>query len=135
MKLTVSSEIRFQTARSGGKGGQHVNKVETMVEGYFSIADSQLLTAEQKQRLLKKLSGKLTTRGILRVKSQMHRSQLQNKSEVIRRIQALLEGALKPEKKRVPTTLPKKAVEQRLASKKKKAEQKKVRKPWRPDQE
>lgn len=135
MKLAVSSEIRFQTARSGGKGGQHVNKVETMVEGYFSIADSQLFTAEQKQRLLKKLSGKLTTRGILRVKSQMHRSQLQNKSEVIRRIQALLETALKPEKKRVPTTLPKKAVEQRLASKKKKAEQKKVRKSWRPDQE
>jgi ribosome-associated protein len=74
-----------------------------MVEGYFTIRDSQRLTELQKERLLKKLSGKLNSNGELRVKSQAHRSQLQNKADVIRKINTLLEAGLKKEKKRIAT--------------------------------
>jgi ribosome-associated protein len=102
MNLDIKKEIVFQTARSGGKGGQNVNKVETMVEGYFHIRDSALLSEGQKALLEKKLAARINSEGWLQVRSQVHRSQLGNKGEVIRKMQAMLEQALKRKKGVLP---------------------------------
>jgi len=120
MKLDVSREIHFRTARSGGKGGQNVNKVESMVIGSFHIQNSTLFTETQKELLGQKLSSKINNEGFLQVKSQTHRSQLDNKLEVVKKMQDLLQRALiKPK--------PRKATKPSFASKEKKKEFKQKR--------
>ena len=132
--LLLHHECEFKSTRSGGKGGQHVNKVSSRVELYFNIAASNLLSEEQKNILLEKLAPRLSDEGILRLTEDSSRSQYDNRKRIIEKFYALLENALKPVKKRVETKIPKMLKEKRLQKKKKHSEKKRLRKPgldWR----
>lgn len=121
------SEIRFKTARSGGAGGQNVNKVETAAEGYWNIAASRFFDEEQKATLTEKLSNRINKEGDLVVKSQVHRGQLANKEEVAKKMQALIAHALEKKKLRIAVKPTKAMKERRLQSKKIAGEKKAVR--------
>jgi ribosome-associated protein len=129
------AELHFQFSRSGGPGGQHVNRSATQVELTFDVANSPTLTELQRARILSQLKSYIDSRGILHLSAQTTRSQYRNRTEVIERFQRLLQRALRMPKRRVPTRPPPQVKERRLAEKRRKGAIKEGRARKRPEVE
>jgi len=112
------SEFTFKSSRSGGKGGQNVNKVETKIELNFDVGNSSILNDLEKNKILLKLKNRIDKNGILQIVSQTERSQLLNKQIVQKKFYEFIEKALKVEKIRKKTKPTKSSEEKRIESKK-----------------
>ena len=121
-------ELTFRAIRSSGSGGQHVNKVSSKVELHFFIENSDILSNEQKQLLLKSLKSRLTKDKELILQCDESRSQHKNKELVIKRFFELIKMGLIIPKKRKPTKIPKSVIRKRLKSKRIRSERKVSRK-------
>ena len=122
-------EIHFRASRSGGPGGQNVNKVETKVEVWWSLDESPALTPAEKARLRASLGRRIGADGSLRVVSQKFRSQSRNRAAAVERLRALVADALRPRKSRRATRPTASSRESRLESKKRRAATKRLRAP------
>ena len=120
-------ELTFKTSRSGGPGGQNVNKLNTRVTVLFDVAGVSSLSDEQKRQVRSRLSNRIDKHGVLRVVSQKHRSQEANRQAAVERLQQLLQEALKPRPVRRKTKVPARAHERRLREKKQRGLLKRLR--------
>ena len=131
--LIPEDELRLEFTTSGGPGGQHANKSSTKAVLVWNVDESQVLGPRQRARIKGKLRHRIDTAGNLRLASDAHRSQLRNREAVRERLRALLEAALRPEKKRIGTAPTRSSKEARLRTKRVRAEVKRARRPPRPD--
>ncbi len=127
-KAQLLKELQFKAIRSGGAGGQHVNKVSSKIEIAFNVLASNALSALEKERISLKLGKRLTKEKVLMIQCDESRSQHKNKQLAIIRLLEILEMALKVAKKRRPTKPSKSAMEKRLQRKKSLAQKKQSRK-------
>lgn len=125
------SELAFFSSRSGGPGGQNVNKVETRVTVTWDVNRSAIITDEQRATIKEKLKNRITASGDLILHCGVHRSQLRNKEEVTRRLAALVQDALTEKPERKATKPSRRARERRLETKREHAQKKESRKPPR----
>ena len=123
----LQPELQYQFARSGGAGGQNVNKVATKAELRFNVRQSAVLTDEERAILEEKLASKLTTEGELVLTHQAERTQLANKEKVTKKFYRLIEKAFEKPKPRKATKPSKSAVAERIATKKHKGDVKEKR--------
>jgi ribosome-associated protein len=117
----LAKEVTFFTARSGGKGGQNVNKVETAVTAIWKPATTQILSEEEKQRVTEKLQNRLNQKGEILVKSQSSRSQLANKQEALKKLEGIIAKACMVKTIRIATKPSLAAKEKRITEKKRHA--------------
>lgn len=120
-------ELTFLTSRSGGPGGQNVNKLETKVTLRFDLAGSPRLTEEQRQRIRERLATRVTRDGVLQVSSQRHRTQAANREAAVARFAELVAEALQEEAPRKPTKVPRAVKRRRLEDKRRRSERKRQR--------
>jgi ribosome-associated protein len=125
--LNLLAEVNYNFSRSGGKGGQNVNKVETKVELVFNVDNSNYLAEEQKNKIKDKLTNKIDNLGNLRITSQTERTQAGNRKKVIEKFETFIQNALKTEKKRKKTKISGAVKEKILEKKKKHGKKKKER--------
>ena len=111
------SELNFKAVRSSGSGGQNVNKVSSKIELAFNLSESDVLSSGEKDRLISKLSHRLTKEYVLLLQCDESRSQHKNKELAIKRFFEIIEKGLIVPKKRVPTKIPKSVIRKRLKNK------------------
>ncbi|GGE70814.1 ribosome-associated protein [Pedobacter psychrotolerans] len=124
----ILKSVTFKTSRSGGKGGQNVNKVSSKVELIFALEANDYLSEEEKTLLKSRLENRLDSEGLLHIVSQEDRSQLLNKEKTVAKLIELLKQSLHVQKRRKPTKIPKAVIQKRLKNKAVNSDRKKSRK-------
>ncbi len=124
---TILSEIIIKATRSGGKGGQNVNKVSTRIQLFYDVVNSNGISDEEKKLIQHKLKNKLSDVGVLLIDVQEDRTQLGNKKIALKKIEEVLTNALKKNKKRIKTLASAGAKRKRIEGKKMQGEKKQLR--------
>jgi len=130
-----ASELSFAFSRSGGPGGQNVNRRESQVELLFDIRHSPSLDEGQRKRLLDRLSCRIDSEGVLHVVARVHRTQLRNRGEAVRRFAQLMRQGLRQSPKRIATGPTAASRARRLTRKRRRAEKKQLRRPVSPEKD
>lgn len=126
-KEKIINELAYKAVRSSGAGGQNVNKVSSKVVLSFNVAQSQFLLEEEKALIETRLASRLTDEGVLILQCDEDRSQLRNKEIVTKRFFSVLEAALKVDKPRKPTKVPRSVIRKRIEGKRRQADKKQNR--------
>lgn len=120
-------EIRFTFSRSGGPGGQNVNKVNSKVTLWFDVKNSPSLSGYQKNRISQRLASRISKEGVLQVTAMQYRTQKANRDDAVQRFTELLAAALVERKTRKKTRIAAGVKERRLQAKKRRGQLKSSR--------